>query len=761
MKASQILDTLDVGFFSLGSDYRVRFWNRWLELNTSVDRARIMGKNIFEFFPYLDNTHFTRKVDSILSFGNYAYYSQKIHQFLLKIRNPAPDSNGFEFMQQNCSMGPIRDMDGTIESVFVTVTDVTDIAGMEVELRKTAAQMRSIIDDQTELICRFAPDGIITFANDSFCRYLSRSKDDILGTPAFAFIYKGDWRRTTRLLKSLSPLSPIVNVEFRVAIPDTGEIRWQNWTSKAFFNASGELMECQAVGRDITQQRLADDELKRNREGLERKIQERAGELRKSEEMYRGLFNASRDGLAIVDKNGLIVDINPAFCEMTGFNKSESVDMSFRNIVPDKWWELEDEIVNNEVLVQGYSSVYDLELKRKDKHVFPASVRSYAISDIHGSVMHNIRDITERKLAEKERVALLREMEEKAKHNRCLYLVAVSIKMSETAEELFRDVVTILPENFRHSKISCVRIMFDEKEYASENFRQTDYSTKSMLTLDGVERGFIEACYLEKTELLSDGPFTVSEGEMLEAIAFNISEALENLRDQDALMDYHERLQALAIELEEVQEQERTRIANELHDQIGQKLAFLRMELARLRGLNTNRDHTEFERSSSLIEDIIHDSRTLMLEISPSALFQLGFLDSIEWLAEQFDKNHGIKVNIVADIDCDKIDESHYMPLFKAVRESLNNIVKHAGVSEAEIRIFSNRTGIIIEINDRGAGFIPSSSTNAPPGRLSFGLFNMTQSMAHIKCHAEIESVIGQGTTVRIKIPVMRENIKA
>lgn len=771
MNPEQVLESLNIGFFTLKQDYSVGYWNRWLENNTSIARRQIIGKSIFQFFPYLRRQELTSKIESIFHFGHYVYYSQKIHNFLLAINNPFPAANGFKQMQQNVTMGPLRDSDNNIKSIFVSITDVTDIASKEVELRKSTGLLASIIDDQSELVCRFLPDGTLTFVNDSFCRYLSRSRESIIGTSAYSFIFKRDWKLMLKTLKSFTPSNPMTNVEFRVVLDETGQTRWQNWTGKAFFDSKGAVSECQAVGRDITQQKLADEELGRNREALEKKVEERAGELKRSEAMYRGLFNASRDGLVIVDSQGMIKDINPEFLGMVGYAGDGLLGVAYSMCLADGWLPVQDKIIKDQVIGQGYSDIYEVEYTRADGSVFPASVRSYVTSNDPGMIMHNVRDITAQKESLEERARILSELEGKVKHFRCLYVVSASIKMSASLEEMFGEAAYMLKNSMQHPEQTCVRISAAGTTYSSPDFRETPWGTRSEILVAGAEPGYITISLLQEPAPLEKAgyayasgtrdkmvlpdtyPFSREEAELADMVAFMIGEDIEHRGALDALNLSHEKLKAMAMRLENVEELERTRIANELHDQIGQKLAFLKISIGRLKNSMPGGPDAAFDRVGGLLDEIIRDSRTLMLDISPSVLFEFGFMESIEWLADQYRDKHGMDIRVTSALGNGDVPVDLYMLLFKSVREALNNVLKHAEATMVSVDMRMAGASVRVLVQDNGRGFNPGGSAGLGSVMSGFGLFNIKQNLGQVGGAMSIESGMGKGTSVIIKIP--------
>ena len=127
-------------------------------------------------------------------------------------------------------------------------------------LRQNEARYRAVVEDQTELICRFLPDGTYTFVNDAYCRYFRRSPEELLGRTFWEFVSPDARDRLRACLASISPQRPVATIEHPVIAPG-GEIRWQHWLNRGFFNEQGQILDYQAVGRDITERKLAEESL--------------------------------------------------------------------------------------------------------------------------------------------------------------------------------------------------------------------------------------------------------------------------------------------------------------------------------------------------------------------------------------------------------------------------------------------------------------------------------------------------------------------
>ena len=129
-------------------------------------------------------------------------------------------------------------------------------------LRQSQERYRAIVENQTELICRFQPDDTITFVNDAYCRYFNKPRESLIGQKFLPEMPPEDRKLITQNFRSLSLEQPTNTYEHQIILP-SGEIRWQQWSDKALFDEDGNFIECQAVGRDITQLKQAESEIRK------------------------------------------------------------------------------------------------------------------------------------------------------------------------------------------------------------------------------------------------------------------------------------------------------------------------------------------------------------------------------------------------------------------------------------------------------------------------------------------------------------------
>lgn len=227
-------------------------------------------------------------------------------------------------------------------------------------------------------------------------------------------------------------------------------------------------------------------------------------------------------------------------------------------------------------------------------------------------------------------------------------------------------------------------------------------------------------------------------------------------RVENKLLEYQKQLQSLTSQMSLIEENEKRRIAAELHDCVGQTLALSKIKLGLLNKKASSDEVKNIAREILLlIEQTIRETRTLTFELSPPILYELGLGQAIKWLIDQFHEKHGLKT-VLRDDGWEKpVDNNIRFFLFQAVREVLVNIVKHAQAKEAKIIMARKDNNLRITIEDNGNGFSESSMQYN-----GYGLFNMRERMNHIDGHFDIQSAAGKGTRVTLIAPLMfGENI--
>ena len=215
-----------------------------------------------------------------------------------------------------------------------------------------------------------------------------------------------------------------------------------------------------------------------------------------------------------------------------------------------------------------------------------------------------------------------------------------------------------------------------------------------------------------------------------------------------------EELRALAARLETIREEERTRIARELHDELGQALTGLKLDLAWLeRRLNRHSQSELVDRCANLLgrlDDVMISVRRIITELRPSVLDQLGLGDAIEWQAQDFAARTGLALDL--DIQCrgDSPPEGVASSVFRMLQEALTNVAKHAGATRVRVALRIEPDSLALDVSDNGRGITQDELR----GSHSLGLLGLRERAIAWGGHVAITRNASQGTTVALRIPL-------
>ena len=131
---TQIFDMLDAGIVILDKELRVFKWNRWMATHSNIPAEKIIGESLFTFYPDLNVPWFLRNCKSVFTFGNFAFLSYKLHKYCFPFKSHNSLGYNFTHMQQNCTVGPLRNDDNNIDYIYINVQDVTEVASYEKKL---------------------------------------------------------------------------------------------------------------------------------------------------------------------------------------------------------------------------------------------------------------------------------------------------------------------------------------------------------------------------------------------------------------------------------------------------------------------------------------------------------------------------------------------------------------------------------------------------------------------------------------------------
>jgi len=235
------------------------------------------------------------------------------------------------------------------------------------------------------------------------------------------------------------------------------------------------------------------------------------------------------------------------------------------------------------------------------------------------------------------------------------------------------------------------------------------------------------------------------------AVCLIVSDLSEVKRAEQELRASSEQLRNLAARLLSVREQERTRIAREIHDELGQALTAVKMDLSWLAGRLSPRNGPLLGRIRStlqLADSTIQSVRRISTELRPSVL-DLGLAAALEWQAQEFQARTGIRCKLRLPAQ-GAVAPNVSTALFRIFQETLTNIARHAGATRAEVALQKQPDALVLRVRDNGRGFDPANSSSSK----SLGLLGMRERAAILGGWVDIFSAPGKGTRVTAWIPL-------
>ncbi len=221
------------------------------------------------------------------------------------------------------------------------------------------------------------------------------------------------------------------------------------------------------------------------------------------------------------------------------------------------------------------------------------------------------------------------------------------------------------------------------------------------------------------------------------------------------LQEHRARLRKLALQLCMAESQERRAIASDLHDHVGQALAMIRIRMEEFRGNAVFSGFMEdIDEMVRLLAQTITYTRDLTGTISPPALFELGLVDALDWLAERMKIKRGLRVGYrVTGRPVALADEQKIM-VFRSAQELLLNVAKHAETDEATMTLRWHPDRLELEISDKGRGFSDAATDQHAD---HFGLFSIRERMGQLGGGVDMVTAPGHGTQVTLSLPLDSE----
>ena len=328
-------------------------------------RDHVLGMHLSDLDSIDDDSDVARRLEEIVQKGSLRFESKHRHK------------NGSVIDVEICAnYSPLHR-----GSLFSFIRDVSEKKRVEKALRKSEERYRSIVESQTDFVDRYLPGGILTYVNQALIRFAGLKAEELLGKSFYPFIHENDRAEAVRQIESISRDNPVVETESRIVLPD-GRERWNRWTHTGFFDDKGTLVEYQSVGKDITEQKRAEEA------------------LRQSAERHRAIIQTAMDGFLLIDTQERILEVSETYCQMSGYSEQELLSMGISDLVADET--PEDIKGRTSRLKMLGEERFESQHRRKNGSLFDVEVSAQYRSAEGGRYVVFIRDISRRKHAERE-----------------------------------------------------------------------------------------------------------------------------------------------------------------------------------------------------------------------------------------------------------------------------------------------------------------------------------------------------------------------
>jgi PAS domain S-box-containing protein len=685
----------------------------------------------------------------------------------------------------------------------------------ETRARSLEEEFMTLFDHANDNITYTTLDGTIIETNNRASDIFGYKPEEVNGKhfSQFGVFSPGEMERSAEALADIVAGRPAPMMELETIRKDGATVFIE--VNSKLVTKDNEKKGILSVIRDITDRRKLEEELARYRENLEKLVDERTvelrevnkrlneeiqerkkidQELRESEQKFRMIFENANDGIAYVGDDGIILDVNERMEEILGRKRHDVVGRNFVELGLFPPEEAEKQTEYFQALLAGkLTRMLDLHVLRRDGTTVPIEVNFRLIKK--GSkktrVLSIVRDITERKETEKalrQREEYFRVLTENASDITAILEGDGTIRyLSPSGKPVLGynnpqgssgrsgfdflhpddlhdllDAFTDITETPGLKPPTEIRVRHEDGTWRTLEVTSTNLLDNPAVagivinSRDITERKSTEIELRRYRERLED---LVRERttELEDANKQLRVEIEEHKRTEKALRESKRRLQFLSSRLFQAQESERRRLSIELHDQMGQDLALLKHRLRSVeRSLRKDQASVRVscQETSLYIDEIIENVRRLSRDLSPSMLEDVGLSAALRWLAEEFEKQHSVRISLdMVNIDS-LFSREAQINIYRISQELLTNIGKHAQASRANFVISRDDNRVCLLIEDNGDGFdLEGLSKRGLEGR-GMGLAALNERAQMLQADLDIQSQPGEGCRTSITIPI-------
>lgn len=470
----------------------------------------------------------------------------------------------------------------------------------------------------------------------------------------------------------------------------------------------------------------------------------------KAELLFSRLWDISADGMRLIDGSGKILMVNDAYCNIVGMNKEELIGRPFSIV----YHHSEKEIVFQTYLRDASHKEIKTRFERENvlwngnKRWFEFSNSFLDLPSSEKVTLSIIKDITERKNSEIELI-------ESEKKFRMLFnsandaVFVTQLRKNKTYGD-FIEVNDVACNRFGYSKEEFLKLSpsaIVQPKYIEEFNRSIEELLRDNHIIYQVihrakDNGLIP------TEVSShlfnyDGELTVL------SIARDITERKEA---EDKLRRNSIVLRNLASHLQSIREDERTLIAREIHDELGQVLTVLKIQITLL-SHKLREDQKDLKEKinglSKVIDESVESVQRITSKLRPGILDELGLIPAIEWQTQEFRNVTDKLFSLSLPSNETQINKDKSTVIFRIFQEAVTNVIRHASASHVYISLNLSHPKLILEVRDNGSG-ISSDQIKNPR---SLGIIGMKERALAVGGEVNIEGIPTKGTTVKVEIP--------
>ncbi|HEY9123340.1 MAG TPA: PAS domain S-box protein [Bacteroidales bacterium] len=461
---------------------------------------------------------------------------------------------------------------------------------------------------------------------------------------------------------------------------------------------------------------------------------------------YKMLYESMIDAYVAFDNEGKIIEFNKTFASMLGYSSEELYKLTYYDITPLSCIEKDQKIYIEQVLVRGYSDIYEKNYKRKNGEVFPVELRTNLLKDGEGNIVGKwaiIRDITERKKTE----LILKASEERLQqllNTVTDYIYSVTIDNAGNINTIHgegcKTVTGYSQEEFISDQYLWFNIIHEEDRDAVIN--------QAKILMQNIEPSSIEHRIIHKSGIIKWVRNTpvIRRNEQGEMIGYDglIADITDRKMAEIALKETERKILNATIEAEE---KERAHIARELHDGIGPLLSTIKLYIEWLNKPELQTPKEEIvNNANKTVAETISAIKEISQKLSPYIVTNFGLEHGLKEYIDKLKESCNIVINYESNLKI-RLSSEIEVTLYRIILECINNTIKYAEAKKIYIRLNVFEQQLFVDYEDDGKGFDYSTLKSDGNGQ---GLINIKNRIASMGGKITIESRPGHGFKMKV-----------